>query len=79
MARMGQFDNAAKLLGAASILKFGEEPDSWEQSPEISILKDDLDSIRGALGEEAFTAAWDAGRRLSLDAAVQLALSSARP
>ena len=29
-----------------------------------------------ALGEDAFTAAWDAGRALSLEAAVGLALSS---
>jgi tetratricopeptide (TPR) repeat protein len=79
MARVGQFENGAKLLGAASVLKSGEETGSAEQSPEISTLETDLDVIRGALGEEAFTAAWDAGRALSLDAAVQAALASAIP
>jgi predicted ATPase/class 3 adenylate cyclase len=75
MVRMGQFENAAKLLGAASVLKPGEEPDSGGSSPEIANLNDDLNAIRGALGEDAFTGAWDAGRALSLDAAVQTALS----
>ena len=78
MARVGQFESAAKLLGAASVLKPGEEPGSSEKSHEIANLKADLDAIRGALGEEAFTAAWEAGRALSLDAAVKVALSSGR-
>jgi predicted ATPase/class 3 adenylate cyclase len=79
MARMGRFESAAKLLGAASVLKTGEEPGSPEKSHEIAHLKADLDVIRGALGEEAFTAAWEAGRALSVDAAVKVALSSDRP
>jgi hypothetical protein len=76
MVRVGQFEHAAKLLGAASVLKPGEEPESGESSPEIANLKDDLNAIRDALGEEAFTAAWDAGRALSLEAAVRVAHSS---
>ena len=36
-------------------------------------------AIRGALSEAAFTRAWDAGRALSLEAAVQIALSTGRP
>jgi tetratricopeptide (TPR) repeat protein len=79
MARMGRFESAANLLGAASVLKPGEEPGSPEKSHEIAHLKADLDVIRGALGEEAFTAAWEAGRALSVDAAVKVALSSDRP
>src|SRR5215217_3162333 len=79
LARVGQFETAAKLLGAASALKPGEEPDSPEKSHEVAHLKADLDTIRGALGEEVFTAAWDTGRTLSLDAAVEVALSPARP
>ena len=73
----GEFESAAKLLGAASVLKPGEESGSGEESPEVANLKADLSAIRGALGEEAFTAAWDAGRALSLEAAVGAALSSA--
>ena len=71
--------SAAKLLGAASALTPDEEPGSGERSPEIATLEADLNAIRGALGEDAFTAAWDAGRALSLEAAVQVALSSDRP
>ena len=77
MARLEQFESATKLLGAASVLNPGEEPDSPEEFHEAANLKADLGAIRAALGEEAFTAAWDAGRALSLDAAVQVALSSA--
>jgi hypothetical protein len=76
---MGHFEHAAKLLGAACTLKPEAEPDFAETSPEAANLKNDLDVIRSALGEEAFTAAWDAGRALSLEAAVQVALSSVRP
>jgi predicted ATPase/class 3 adenylate cyclase len=79
MARAGQFESAAKLLGAASALNAGEEPDSPEEFHEAANLKADLGAIRAALGEEAFSAAWDAGRVLSLDAAVQVALSPVLP
>ena len=79
MVREGEFKNAAKLLGAASALTLGEEPDSGEGSPETVHSEEDLNAIRSALGEEAFTATWEAGRALSLEAAVQAALSSAIP
>jgi tetratricopeptide (TPR) repeat protein len=79
MVRIGQFESAAKLLGAASVLKRGEEPSTPEESRELTNLKADLSAIRSVLGEEAFTAAWEAGRALPLDAAVEVALSTARP
>jgi predicted ATPase/class 3 adenylate cyclase len=79
MVRQGEFTSAAKLLGAASNLTPSEEPGSGEAASEIATLEADLDTIRGALGECAFTTAWDAGRALSLEAAVQVALSSDRP
>ena len=79
MARLEQFENAAKLLGAASALHPGEKPDSPEEFLEAANLKADLGAIRAALGEEAFTAVWDDGRALSLDAAVQVARSSVLP
>jgi predicted ATPase/class 3 adenylate cyclase len=78
MAGVGQFQSAARLLGAASVLKPGEDLNSTEKSREAANLKANISAIRSALGEEAFTAAWDAGRTLSLDAAVEVALSSAR-
>ena len=79
LVRAGEFERAATLFGAASNRKPNEEPGSGEASPEIATPAADLDAIRGALGEEAFTAAWEAGRTLSLEAAVQAALSPAIP
>jgi len=79
MVRQGEFTSAAKLLGAASNLTPDEEPGSGNASPEIATLEADLDATRGALGEDAFAAAWNAGRALSLEAAVQVALSADRP
>jgi hypothetical protein len=77
MAGVGQFESAAKLLAAASVLKPGEDLNSTEKSREATNLKANISAIRSALGEEGFTAAWDAGRTMSLDAAVDVALSSA--
>jgi len=77
MVREGAFENAARLLGAASTVTPDQELGAGEDSPAVSSLDDDLKAIRDALGEEAFSAAWEAGRRLSLEAAVQVALSSA--
>jgi predicted ATPase/class 3 adenylate cyclase len=77
LVRMGEFERAARLLGAASTLTPDEEPGTRERSPEIAALDDNLEAIRGALGEEAFIVAWDAGRALSLEEALRLALSSA--
>jgi predicted ATPase/class 3 adenylate cyclase len=78
MVRQGEFQLAATLLGAASALTSDEGPDSSAASPELATLAADLDAIRDALGEDAFTAAWDAGRALSLEAVVQAALSDRR-
>jgi Tetratricopeptide repeat len=75
MVRQGEFQLAATLLGAASALTSDEGLDSGAASPELATPAADLDAIRDALGEDAFTAAWDAGRARSLEAAVQVALS----
>jgi tetratricopeptide (TPR) repeat protein len=72
------FEGAAKLLGAASALTPAEEPISGEGPGESFALENDLHFIRGALDEKTLTAAWDAGRALSLEEAVDVALSSAR-
>jgi predicted ATPase/class 3 adenylate cyclase len=79
ISRLGQFETAAKLLGAASVLKPDEKPSSGETSLETASLEDDLGAIRRALGDEAFDTAWGAGRALSLEAAVHVALTSGRP
>jgi predicted ATPase len=79
LVRADEFERAATLLGAASTLKSNEEPGSGEGSPESASLAADRDAIRSALGEEAFTAAWEAGRALSLEAAVQAAAASVVP
>jgi tetratricopeptide (TPR) repeat protein len=75
LVREGEFERAARLLGAASALTPDEEPGTGEDTPEITSLDGDLEAIRGALGEQAFAAAWDAGRALSLEAAVHLAFT----
>jgi predicted ATPase len=79
MARVRQFESAARLLGAASALGPGEELSSAEKSREQANLNNAVDMIRATLGEEEFTAAWAAGRALPLEAAVQVALSSGLP
>ena len=79
MVRAGDFERAATLLGAASTLTPGEEPKTGDATPETASRAADLEAIRAALGEEASTRAWDAGRGLSLQAAVQVALSPGRP
>ena len=65
LVRAGELERAATLLAAASTLTPDKEPGSGEGSPESAPLAADLAAIRGALGEDAFTAAWDAGRALS--------------
>jgi tetratricopeptide (TPR) repeat protein len=77
LVRTGDFERAATLLGAASSLTTQNGTRSEEGSAEAATLADDLNAIREALGEQAFTAAWDAGHALSLEAAVELALSQA--
>jgi predicted ATPase/class 3 adenylate cyclase/Tfp pilus assembly protein PilF len=79
LVRTGELERAAALLGAATALTSEEEPGSDAAAPETTAVAADLDTIRGALSGEAFTAAWDAGRALSLQDAVQVAVSSVHP
>jgi predicted ATPase/class 3 adenylate cyclase len=71
MVHEGEFESAARLLGAASAAA-----QDHELSPSEVTVEDDLTAIRDALGEDAFTAAWDAGRALTPEAAVAAAISS---
>jgi predicted ATPase len=71
----GDGERAARLLGAAE--RLGEAVGSWSHLSARSGDQQAIQAAREALGEEAFTAAWAAGRTLSLDQAVSEALAFA--
>ena len=64
---------AARLLGAAEALRkaLGRSLSSGELATNALLA----DSIRSAIGDDAFTAAWNAGRASTLDEAVATALA----
>ena len=70
-----QPDRAARLCGAAESLRarVGHLRDPFDQAD----LQATLAAARAALGPEAFAAAWDEGRAMSLDQAVEDASSGA--
>jgi DNA-binding CsgD family transcriptional regulator len=76
-AAQGHPSEAARLFGAAEAL--------WESGgiPSAGKILDDhgpvIGSLRVALDEEAFAAAWAAGRGLTLDEAIAYALASTAP
>jgi len=67
-AEHGRALKAARLLGAASKLRgaTGDLPPSYMTRRVAA----DRAAVCSALGAEAFAAAWDAGQRLSLEAAL---------
>ena len=67
-AELGKHESAARLLGAAERLH--ETAGSWIHLSGLDRDKRAPEMIRAALGEEAFTTAWSAGRALSLHQAV---------
>ncbi|HET6319103.1 MAG TPA: tetratricopeptide repeat protein [Chloroflexota bacterium] len=71
-AAHGRAPKAARLLGAASKLRgaTGDLPASYMTRRVAA----DRTAVRSTLGAEGFGAAWDAGQRLSLDAALHEAL-----
>jgi predicted ATPase/DNA-binding SARP family transcriptional activator len=74
-ARQQQWERAAKLLGAAEGTCIGQD---W--TPPVAIpeeYKRTVEVARAALSEEAFAAAWEAGRAMTLQAAVEYALEEA--
>jgi hypothetical protein len=77
----GWHEQAARLYGAASAGR--EQVGVPATLMEREIHEPRLAAVRAALGEEAFTAAWEAGRALSLEDAVRYAMeiteSSAEP
>ncbi len=70
--RQGHLAQATMLEGAAASLR---ESIGSARNPMIQVEMDNiLASAAEALGEEAFAAAWDAGRAMTLDEAVEYAL-----
>ncbi|MEP7359885.1 MAG: hypothetical protein ABI847_21720 [Anaerolineales bacterium] len=71
----GQSERAARLLGAAEAARAAHNSPMWpDQQPEYDRA---LAALRGQLGDAALASAWAAGRSLTLDAAVALAVSVA--
>jgi len=64
---------AATLFGAAGALR--EATGAVLSDDGLQMLAGDVDKVRKGLGERAFNAAWTAGHALSLDNAVEAALS----
>jgi hypothetical protein len=68
----GQYPQGVRLIGLANALReaFGIVLPPVEQAD----LESDLDRARAALEEQAFATAWAAGRRLSLEQAIEQVL-----
>jgi hypothetical protein len=71
-AAQGQWARAAQLFGAAEVLR--EALGAPQYGHQRAIRSRALASVRAALGEEAFTTEHTAGRAMTLDAAIALAL-----
>lgn len=71
----GEPARAARLLGAAA--NFREAAGSWLPGPERARVDGEVAILRQALGEEAFAAAWEAGRALTLDQSIAQAFQAA--
>ena len=74
LAVEGQVRSAAQLLAKAEALReeIGASLEAWIDRMDAKTL----DTIRSQLDEEAFDEAWEAGRGLTIEEAVALALES---
>jgi tetratricopeptide (TPR) repeat protein len=74
LARRGEAVAAARLAARSELLwdELGTTPESWIVKEQDDILA----LIRGQLDETAFTEAWQSGRDLSLDEALDFALTA---
>jgi len=72
-AARGQTTRAARLAGAAEALR--EALDVPLRPNQRSVYAQAVQAVRGALGEEAFAAAWIEGQAHSLEQAIALALA----
>ena len=67
------FERATKLFAAVSVL---HDEISFAMTPtERSESNRELSTLRAELGDEAFTAAWNDGRMMSLERTIKLALA----
>jgi predicted ATPase/DNA-binding SARP family transcriptional activator len=76
-AAEGRFQRAASLLGASRAVR--EAVGAPIPGPDVARFEEAAASVRSALGDEPFRAAWVAGRALALDDAVALARSGSGP
>jgi non-specific serine/threonine protein kinase len=67
--------HAARLFGAAEALR--EATGAPLAAGDRANYESQVESVRGALGEEQFASAWDDGRAMQYEAAVALALAEA--
>ncbi len=75
MAALGKPRRAAQLLGASATQMESMDVDQQPaDQPEIRLFRE---SVRRALSEEEFRAAWQAGQRMTIEEAVRWALSDA--
>jgi predicted ATPase/DNA-binding SARP family transcriptional activator len=73
---LGEAPLAVRLYGAAYALRLlNGVPPAPTTVRGRALYDHDMATLRTALGEAAFAAAWDAGREMSIDDAVNLALS----
>jgi hypothetical protein len=73
----GSSQRAARLYGAAAALR---DAIGAPRPPEERLdYEHDVAALRTALGDDAFTAAWAAGRALPLEQAIAEALADANP
>lgn len=72
IAELGDAERAAHLFGAAHALR--EEIHSAVQPHNRKDYDRGVDAARASLGEEAFTAAWEEGRAMTLEQAIEYAL-----
>jgi tetratricopeptide (TPR) repeat protein len=69
----GEQDRAARLFGAAEAIREADGLAPWSPAERV-LYEQQLSSMRAALGEAGFVGAWEAGRNMSLEAAVALGL-----
>ena len=75
LAAEGQAERAARLLGAAAALR--ESIGLTDANEEASGASHEAAQVRAALGDDRFSAAWDAGRAQSLELMIAEALEPA--
>ncbi|MBV9324552.1 MAG: XRE family transcriptional regulator [Chloroflexi bacterium] len=81
VASLGAPASATQLLAAEAASRaehVGRSLTLWTLSA-VPGADEDPSALRAALGEHAFTAAWEAGARLTLEDAIALALRTLRP